>query len=155
MNSHPFRISIALEGPKAGEMKLLVIHDSPGSLKISKELLDMMGEDGDTSDVMPDRIEGTFFCSTAEWLRIKRVSEQQGAEWVQAVSRIGQTFWSCKPKITVLQVMHGSIFSGEDGQIRVIAANGEAKLEGSIDARVAQVTVRDPRPQNGIALRGR
>ena len=154
MNTHPFRISIALEGPKAGEMKLLVVHDSSGNLKVSKELLDMMGQDEETPDLMPDRIEGTFICSAATWLRIRRISEQQGAEWTAAVSRIGQNYWSCKPKITVLHVLHGAIFSGSDKQIRVVSAKGEAKLEGSIDDRVAQVLVRDPLPQNGLAIEG-
>lgn len=155
MFSHPFRISIALEDEKSGGMKILAVHDGDGSnIKISDDLLGLMGKKHEVGNFMPSRIEATFFCTRATWLTIKNKSLQQGAQWRQAVSKIGQTYWSCKPKITVLEVLHLGALVGDDPLIHQMGGAGQLRLEGTIDDRVSQVRVRDPRPQNGLAIEG-
>lgn len=93
-------------------------------------------------------VEGTLMCSSAEWARIKLLSGQQKAEWKQGVSRIGQTFWSSKPKITVLEILNGGIVDGSDPALRLV----QGRLNGTIDGRIASVKVRDRRQANSVEL---
>lgn len=99
---------------------------------------------------VPRGTEATFLCTQAEWTKIKMAATQLGASWSQGVSRIGQTYWSSKPKITVLEMVNNGIVEGEDPALRMVGS----KVEGTIDGRVVGVKVRDPRTQNMVAIEG-
>ena len=95
-------------------------------------------------------IDATLSCSKSTWLQIKKQSGAQGAKWTQARTRRGETYWTSKPKITVLELLHSGVLLGKDPKIRLVEGGEKPKLEGNIDDRVSKVLVRDSR-QNSVS----
>jgi hypothetical protein len=156
MYLNSFRISIALEDEATGGMRLLVVHELPfGTYEASgidgkPELLPAGADDRRST------IEGTLYCSGRTWANIRRQTVAQGAQWIDAVSVKKERYWSCKPKITVLELQHNGICDAtEDSRIWINENNADSaqprRIEGSIEELLVRVTVRGSRV-NGINL---
>jgi hypothetical protein len=128
-----FRISIAIEDPKAGGMTLLVAVETPPSAIFR--------------DLLPAKLEGSLSCSMMTWARIKNEAMKQGAQWSQGVTKTKtpKTFWSSKPKVTVLHIRHDGLLGGTDPAFQIIDGPDSLRLVGKIDDRVDRVVVRDRR----------
>ena len=128
-----FRISIAIEDPKAGGMTLLVAVETPSNAIFR--------------DLLPAKLEGSLSCSMMTWARIKNEAMKQGAQWSQGVTKTKtpNTFWSSKPKVTVLHIRHDGLLGGTDPAFQIIDGPDSSRLVGTIDDRVDRVVVRDRR----------
>lgn len=148
MKTNQFRISIAIEDKKTGEIVLLVVNDMPTSNGIALEDEDTgLPADADETDSLPRGLEGSLICSKAEWLSIKNEATRQGVEWTQGLTntKTPNTFWSAKPKVVVISIDHEGILDGSDPLLSVREKNGVQRLWGNIDGRVSRVVVRDRR----------
>lgn len=151
-NVNEFRISIAIEDPKCDGMTLLVaVEVPPNSLNL--------GNDNDAPrtvrDLLPHTLEGSFSCSRTTWMRIKGEAVKQGAQWSQGVTKTKtpNTFWSSKPKVTVIHVRHSGLLDGEDSSFRFEQGPNGQRLMGNIDDRIDRVVVRErrvPSPIEGL-----
>ena len=128
-----FRISIAIEDPKAGGMTLLVAVETPPNAIFR--------------DLLPAKLEGSLSCSMMTWARIKNEAMKQGAQWSQGITKTKtpNTFWSSKPKVTVLHIRHDGLLDGTDPAFQIIDGPDSLRLVGKIDDRVDRVVVRDRR----------
>ena len=128
-----FRISIAIEDPKAGGMTLLVAVETPPNAIFR--------------DLLPAKLEGSLSCSMMTWARIKNEAMKQGAQWSQGITKTKtpNTFWSSKPKVTVLHIRHDGLLGGTDPAFQIIDGPDSSRLVGTIDDRVDRVVVRDRR----------
>ncbi len=148
MKTNEFRISIAIEDKKSGEMVLLVVNDLlvENSIKLEDDD-ESAPPDNASAEVLPRGLEGTLTCSKAQWLQIKAQAVQQGVVWSQGMTKTKtpNTYWSAKPKVVVIHVNHDGIFDGIDKQLTIKVRDGVQRLWGSIDNRIARVVVRDPR----------
>ena len=151
-NVNEFRISIAIEDPKSDGMTLLVaVEVSPNSINLDDELKERMAR----RDLLPHTLEGSFSCSRTTWMRIKGEAMKQGAQWSQGVTKTKtpNTFWSSKPKITVIHVRHNGLMNGEDPSFRLEEGPNGQRLMGNIDERIDRVVVRErrvPSPIEGL-----
>jgi hypothetical protein len=139
-----FRISIAIEDPKAGGMTLLVALETPPNAIV---LDDNESESDSGRDLLPAKLEGSLSCSMMTWARIKNEAMKQGAQWSQGITKTKtpNTFWSSKPKVTVLHIRHGGLLGGTDPAFQIIDGPDSSRLVGTIDDRVDRVVVRDRR----------
>jgi hypothetical protein len=144
-----FRISIAIEDPKSGGMLLLVgVEVSPNSIDLGR-----MNDDQATGrDLLPAQLEGSFSCSMKTWMRIKGEAVKQGVQWTQGLTKTKapNTYWSSKPKVTVIHVRHGGLLDGADAVFSVEPTPTGDRLMGNIDDRVERVVVRDRRVMTAI-----
>ena len=141
-----FRISIAIEDEATGGMLLLVAPEVPPN---GMRLRTDDAPSGPSRELLPAGLEGSFSCTKATWLRIKSESIRQGAEWSTGTTKMKSTYWSSKPKITVIHVSHGGLMDGED---RAFSMRGP-RLFGEVDDRITKIAVRDksaPRPIQGL-----
>jgi len=139
-----FRISIAIEDPKAGGMTLLVALETP----LNAIVLDDKESESDSGrDLLPSKLEGSLSCSMMTWARIKNEAMKQGAQWSQGITKTKtpNTFWSSKPKVTVLHIRHEGLLDGTDLAFRIVDGPDGSRLVGTIDDRVDRVVVRDRR----------
>jgi hypothetical protein len=88
-------------------------------------------------------------------MRIKGEAMKQGAQWSQGVTKTKtpNTFWSSKPKITVIHVRHNGLMNGEDPSFRLEEGPNGQRLMGNIDERIDRVVVRErrvPSPIEGL-----
>lgn len=146
-----FRISIAIEDPQSGGMTLLVgVEVPPNSIDLNRTNDDQTPD----RDVLPTQLEGSFSCSTKTWMRIKGEAGKQGAQWTQGLTRTKKpnTYWSSKPKVTVIHVRHDGLLNGEDAVFSLVQTPSGQRLVGNIDDRVERVVVRDKRVT--IAIEG-
>lgn len=153
MKTNQFRISIAIEDKKTGEIVLLVVNDMPTSNGIALEDEDTgPPADADETDNLARGLEGSLTCSKTEWLSIKNEATRQGVEWAQGLTKTKtpNTFWSAKPKVVVISIDHDGILDGSDPLLSVREKNGVQRLWGSIDGRVSRVVVRDRRTAHVI-----
>ena len=150
MYLNSFRISIALEDEATGGMRLLVVHELPfthyGDPEVDGQPEWLPAGD----DLRRSTIEGTLMCSRRSWMNIKAQTIAQGAEWRDAVSVKGERYWSCKPKITVLELQHNGICHATEETRIWINENGAdsarpRRIEGSVDELLVRVTVRTGR----------
>jgi hypothetical protein len=140
-----FRISIAIEDPKAGGMTLLVsVEVPPNSIRLEDDGNEQKDSD---FDLLPSKLEGRLSCSMMTWARIKNEAMKQGAQWSQGVTKtkVPNTFWSSKPKVTVLHIRHSGLVDGVDKTFQIIDGPDGSRLIGNIDDRVDRVVVRDRR----------
>ena len=139
-----FRISIAIEDPKAVGMTLLVALETPPNAIV---LDDNESESDSGRDLLPAKLEGSLSCSMMTWSRIKNEAMKQGAQWSQGITKTKtpNTFWSSKPKVTVLHIRHAGLLDGADPAFRIVDGPDGSRLVGTIDDRVDRVVVRDRR----------
>lgn len=139
-----FRISIAIEDAKTGGITLLVSVETPtNSLALNDE---SSGSDS-LCELLPTKFEGSLSCSVVTWTRIKKEAMKQGAQWSQGVTKtkIPNTFWSSKPKVTVIHVRHDGLLDGSDAAFQIVDGPEGSRLLGNIDGRIDRVVVRDRR----------
>jgi len=148
MKTNQFRISIAIEDKKTGEMVLLVVNDAQTSNGIALEDDDSVTQvSADDPDDLPRGLEGSLTCSKAEWLTIKNEAARQGVVWSQGLTKTKtpNTFWSAKPKVVVIHVDHQGILDDSDPLLTLKERNGVQRLWGTVEGRISRVVVRDPR----------
>jgi hypothetical protein len=138
-----FRISIAIEDPQSGGMTLLVaVEAQENSIALDRE-----GEDQGLSREFLPLLEGSLSCSMVTWMRIKGEAMKQGARWSQGITKTKtpNSFWSSKPKVTVIHVRHSGLLDGSDASFQLVEGPNGQRLQGNIDDRVERVLVRERR----------
>lgn len=144
--TNEFRISIAIEDKKTGGMVLLVTNDHLFKNRVVLDENEATEEDPNT-DVLPMGMEGSLTCSKATWLRIKSEAAKQGVSWSQGTTKTKtpNTYWSSKPRVTVIHVDHDGLLDGSDKKLSIVNTPKGNQVRGSIDDRVSRVVVRDRR----------
>lgn len=141
-----FRISIAIEDEVTDGMLLLVAPEVPPN---GMRLRTDDAPTGPSRELLPVGLEGSFSCTKATWLRLKTEAERQGATWTKGTTKLKSTYWTSKPKVTVIHVSHCGLLNGED---RSFAMSG-ARLIGTVDDRIIKIILRDKlatRPIQGL-----